>query len=818
MAYTQIREEELKNKIAQDYFGGFDCTRIIGNIDFCVTQPQNGLFETQSLLWAEAKKGKADLAKSIVQLVLTIGKARTFDKQLPPSYLGAFDAENIAFVPYSEVQEIFYQNDFNWNVTPSNYDTKEFQQVYQKVENILNTHALQFAFGEDDQELKEFIQLNFVEGKASFSKIQIDKNNFLIIYNKWLVTVKPTIAINWEAAKNKGIIDADFYLADLLSKDNDSLKETLSVLLKNDYYESHRQLDEIGMFASRKTFFADKQKAHTQFWNKYQRPPKEEYWDYIIERRDLLVPQDIRERKGSFFTPQIWVELSQKYLADVLGENWQDEYYIWDCAAGTGNLLTGLTNKRRIFASTLDRQDVDVIKDRIQNGANLWEDHVFQFDFLNDSFDKLPKPLQQIVNDPEKRKKLVIYINPPYAESNGRISVDRSKVQVSAIHTKYSTKLEKVGAELFAQFLARIYFELPDCIIGLFSTLKVISATNSTTFRSHFLAELKKLFIIPANTFDNVKGKFPIGFFIWDTKQKIKFEQITAKIYNTTNQPIGAKTFYSYDNEKGRINDFLNQFVRKEENGFIGILVADAPDFQNNNFIALQSAKGDRHGKYFWVNKSNLLITCIYFAVRHCIKATWLNDRDQFLHPQDSWQTDKTFQHDCLAFALFHGQNKITAIEGVNHWLPFTEDDVNARREFVSNFMVKFLQGKITSENPTALFEKDKKSTKASPLEFSPEAQAVFEAGKKLWQYYHAQINKLSLQAFEAHPLGDEGLVNASLYDIKAYFQGRNAQGKMNNKSTDEKYNELMGNLREVLKVLAQKIEPKVYEHGFLKR
>ncbi|MFY7786778.1 MAG: hypothetical protein ACOVQA_02785, partial [Thermoflexibacteraceae bacterium] len=482
------------------------------------------------------------------------------------------------------------------------------------------------------------------------------------------------------------------------------------------------------------------------------------------------------------------------------------------------NLLTGLTNKRRIFASTLDRQDVDVIKDRIQNGANLWEDHVFQFDFLNDSFDKLPKPLQQIVNDPEKRKKLVIYINPPYAESNGRISVDRSKVQVSAIHTKYSTKLEKVGAELFAQFLARIYFELPDCIIGLFSTLKVISATNSTTFRSHFLAELKKLFIIPANTFDNVKGKFPIGFFIWDTKQKIKFEQITAKIYNTTNQPIGAKTFYSYDNEKGRINDFLNQFVRKEENGFIGILVADAPDFQNNNFIALQSAKGDRHGKYFWVNKSNLLITCIYFAVRHCIKATWLNDRDQFLHPQDSWQTDKTFQHDCLAFALFHGQNKITAIEGVNHWLPFTEDDVNARREFVSNFMVKFLQGKITSENPTALFEKDKKSTKASPLEFSPEAQAVFEAGKKLWQYYHAQINKLSLQAFEAHPLGDEGLVNASLYDIKAYFQGRNAQGKMNNKSTDEKYNELMGYLREALKVLAQKIEPKVYEHGFLKR
>jgi hypothetical protein len=57
-----------------------------------------------------------------------------------------------------------------------------------------------------------------------------------------------------------------------------------------------------------------------------------------------------RERKGAFYTPRIWVELSQKYIADVLGANWQDEYYVWDCAAGTGNLLAGLTNKYNVWA------------------------------------------------------------------------------------------------------------------------------------------------------------------------------------------------------------------------------------------------------------------------------------------------------------------------------------------------------------------------------------------------------------------------------------------------------------------------------------
>jgi len=61
------------------------------------------------------------------------------------------------------------------------------------------------------------------------------------------------------------------------------------------------------------------------------------------------------------------------------------------------------------------------------------------------------------------------------------------------------------------------------------------------------------------------------------------------------------------------------------------------------------------------------------------------------------------------------------------------------------------------------------------------------------------------------------GAVNASLYDIREYFQGRNEKGKMNTKSEDETYNELIKNLRDTLNILAEKIEPKVYEYEFLK-
>jgi hypothetical protein len=31
-----IREEELKNKVSDDWFWLNDCSRIIGNVDFCV--------------------------------------------------------------------------------------------------------------------------------------------------------------------------------------------------------------------------------------------------------------------------------------------------------------------------------------------------------------------------------------------------------------------------------------------------------------------------------------------------------------------------------------------------------------------------------------------------------------------------------------------------------------------------------------------------------------------------------------------------------------------------------------------------------------
>ena len=806
MKYKNIREEELKNKVGADWFKTFDTTEIIGNIDFSVFPKQADIFGRTPLLWAEAKTGNFDIPTMFVQLILTIGKARTFDKTLPPAFLGAFDFKKIAFVPYISVQDIFYLNDFNWNVTPSNHDTKEFKLIKERVETNLKQNSYVYDYEKDEKELKHFVANNIAKATET-SKIKIDKNNFIPIYLRWLEIVKPIIDVGWEDLKKANILDSDFYLADLFVDDRDtskieddaSIRDNLFVIFQNQGYKIAKENIK-QMFDA--TINIRNKETYQQFWKRYKRPPIKEFQNYIIERRDLLVPQDIRERKGAFFTPRQWVELSQKYLCDLLGENWQEEYFIWDCAAGTGNLLAGLTNKYNIWASTLDQADVKVMHDRINHGANLLENHVFQFDFLNDEFSKLPQGLQDIINDEQKRKKLIIYINPPYAEVSSKAEKGKVGVNQTKTHTKYGSILGTAGRELFAQFLIRIYTELNGVTLAEFSTLKILQGSAFLSLKEHFQAKLEKIFLAPADTFDNVKGQFPIGFKIWNTNKKEVFENVIADIYDKNANFIGTKGIYSL-NKNQYINKFISIYKATKENNIGFMDGINGNDFQHNNIVYVLNTKEQLpNPRGIWINKDNLIPVSIYFSVRKAIEANWLNDRDQFLNPNNNWKADKEFQNDCLTFTLF--SNNIQTKFGVNHWIPFTENEVNAKEKFESNFMTDFIKGKIKLEqkNEGQLFSGETIQNDNKPLVFSEEATEVFNAGRELWKYYHQQkdIN-----------------VNAALYDIKLHFQGRNDKGRMNAKSTDDKYTELIGDLRQKLNLLADKIAPKVYEYEFLK-
>ena len=224
-------------------------------------------------------------------------------------------------------------------------------------------------------------------------------------------------------------------------------------------------------------------------------------------------------------------------------------------------------------------------------------------------------------------------------------------------------------------------------------------------------------------------------------------------------------------------------------------------DFQNTNNIFIINSKDKLpHPRGTIITSKNIIEIAIYFSVRKVIMPTWINDRDQFLHPNTLWQQDTEFQNNCLAYVLFN--NVISSSKGKNDWIPFTENEVGARDCFQSHFMKDYISGK--SEEPDIFSSNIDKN---KPLVFSEEAKAVFDAGRELWRYYHAQP--------ESNP-------DASLYDIKLFFQGtkimKNGKIQMKSNSEDKFYMELIHNLRDKLKILASKIEPKVYEYGFLKQ
>ena len=828
MAYDpKLREEEIKNKVAADVFGAFDCTRIFGAVDFCASVKVDGptLWETESLLWAEAKAGvRADFAPLFAQLVLTIGGERTFERHSPPPFLGAFDSEKISFLPWYLALDLLFRSDIDWTAAPSDTESPAFRHILSLVRPILDANLVTFSFGDPD--LAKFVKRNLFVGNERADRLHVTRNNFPFVYQKWVRAVKPSIGVDWNLARKQGIHDADFFLADLLSKDNTTLLQNLFVILLKDHYDLERKHDPSGFIDAKRAFFKDGQKAHAQFWNQYRRPPRKEFWDFINERRDLLMPPDIRERQGSFFTPQIWVEKAQETIAAVLGEDWQDDHYVWDCAAGTGNLLAGLDPKAkyRVWASTLQQGDVDIMHERIANGAALLDSHVFQFDFLNDSFDKLPDGLREIVDDSERRKKLVVFINPPYAEATNARTVagtgtNRPEVaKGTAIHAKYKPFIGAAANEMFALFLIRIAKEIPGCVLAQFSKLKHILGSNFKSFRNSFGSHIEKAFVVPASTFDNVTGAFPIGFFVWRTGENEATMEMEAAVLDSKGNSLGNKRLSPpLDRSLNRWIVSFDSITDKP----LGLMGNPAPDFQHNSQLYIASKPGIEHFNFFRIDTNNIIPACVYLGARLCIASDWLNDRDQFLWPADSWKEDLEFQFDCLVFTLFHGQNRITCKAGTNHWIPFAEDEVDAKDSFRSHFMSEFLKGfregrtvqaarpdggrfaETTlpglEESPGLLLAAD---APLSPHRFSSEAEAVFDTGRALWQYYHAQPGALP---------------DASFYDIRAHFQGFKPNGHMNPDSADETYTRFVGALRDAERILAAKLAPKVREHGFLR-
>lgn len=129
------------------------------------------------------------------------------------------------------------------------------------------------------------------------------------------------------------------------------------------------------------------------------------------------------------------------------------------------------------------------------------------------------------------------------------------------------------------------------------------------------------MFIVPADTFDNVKGSFPIGFKVWKTTDIEPFNGIVSDVYDSKGELLPQKQIVSYEGLRF-INDWTLSFIDDSQES-IATIIGIANDFQNQRTVRIERPNRPWNHQYQWqITESNIIESCIYLAVRLVEEAT----------------------------------------------------------------------------------------------------------------------------------------------------------------------------------------------------
>jgi hypothetical protein len=701
-----------------------------------------GLVDIQTKeIWFEAKEASTPPIIMFAQLLVYVRAAQKRGEPIP-AFLAVIDRTKAAIMPTEHALPIFVDKTIDWPKSGSAAGKELAAQIASYVE----THYVVYDIASHEEEFIGAVTSAIKEGRIIRTPITPD--NLRPVFDKWVDMVGGELG-----TVNPADL-AVFFFADIM---HDGRNEAMTNLPARLLFNGEKPV----FLLNGVTYELASERGYRNFWAIYHRPPEQKHRHYLLERRDSLLPLDEQKFKGAYYTPLHIVDKAYEQLVATLGPNWQDRYIVWDMCAGVGNLEAKHSNLRNVYMSTLDQADVTIMRSNPAfAGASI-----FQYDYLNDDVTdfgeidyalsgKLPAELRQAIADAKEgkkgAKKILVLINPPYAETGAGIGKgDTNKKGVENTRAQILMKDMELGyasKELFVQFLVRIQEELPSATLAMFSKLKYVNAPNFEKFRHKWRATYLDGFVVPSRVFDGLKGNFPIGFLLWDQSKNKTISQVPVGVLDRDGNTIGEKTF-SFQPSSSFLNVWIDRPVargasalplsnafkvsdntrpKKQCDGAVGYLYASNNDLQHagqETCITSSIYTGGNGGGYYIIAE-NLWQAAIVFAVRRLIAQNWLNDRDQFLQPSQPL-TDE-FKSDCLVWMLFNGSNLTAGADGlhwndrdwsiVNHFIPFTEGEVGATGRFESDFLVRHMKG----------------------MTFAAEAKAVLDEGRKLWQRFHA--------------------------------------------------------------------------------
>ena len=615
----------------------------------------------------EDMKQKTVIAKILVQVVFYLKRFEDAGMELP-NVVVVGDI-NECFVMHSNDLLKYLEWDVNWKTAPSD--------AFRKCPDMV------MAIAEDEQ-INPYVF--WIDKDFDFKDVVAKIHHLCENVKRYVRITEHNIASIFEYFRDRV----------LLKKDTLTANEAVSVfigLITNDeaYYIHPKKKNTLitpnGNVPVNGTSFVS-------FFNQYAREYTPQERMNFTAIADRLLEDTTRRRQGCFNTPTKFVDFAHRMIEKELGENWRDEYVVYDCCCGTGNLTRDYLFKE-LYCSTLDKGELE-LGSRYNPEATKW-----QMDFLNDGDECFDKGLIKAF---EQNKPIVFFINPPYGTAGviGNTGTSRAGTNNTAIRDEMNTTKFGGSENLQHQFMYRITkivqkYHLTNAYFALFSKPIWLSGVKQGKFLKNFSSqwECKDAYLFQASHFADVSGAWGISLTLWKSdSQTTPITEYNMKLIDILDDGsidvVGHHTIYNsaffnkasdwvkpvIDNKTDTVKYpcFSSGLSVKdcEYNSYphlLGSILNDANSVQKNAQLVALFSSGSKagHCSVVPIFTENFTRCTALFTARKLIEGNWINDKDEYLAPNEDHPDYKRFEADSIVYSLFHNSSNHTSMRKITY-------------------------------------------------------------------------------------------------------------------------------------------------------
>ncbi len=619
-------------------------------------------------------KGQRDLesnreiAKIIIQIIFYLKKFENAGKRLPNVIM--VGVKEYCFVIHSNNLLSYLDKDVNWSIAPSSAYVK-YPEVTAEIANdstIISAVKSAFWIIDSSFDFKQVIDVVCDLCENVKKHVRITEQNISEVFNYFRSRV-------------------------LLKKDlsaNDQVSSFVGILTNDNSYYAHPKKKNLLV-----TPFAEipiNSENYTSFFIQYDSTYTPDEKRKLTSIMDRLIEDTIRRKQGAFFTPCEFVSFAYSIIEKELGENWRDDYVVYDPCAGSLNLTRDF-HFNELYCSTLDKGELD-LGSRYNQNAKKWV-----MDFLNDGDECFDKGLIKAF---EQNKPIVFFINPPYGTAGNWLKENKTCTNNTVIR-ELMLKEKFGGSEnLQHQFMYRITklvekYNLTNAYFALFSNPIWLSGAKQGVFLKNFSSrwECKDAYLFQASHFADVSDAWGISLTLWKansnatpiTEYKMK---LIDMLDDSSIDVIGHHTIYNsyfYNKASDWVRDPIKTRKDKVElpNTTSGLLLDTKGRsqkglfnqlgciFSKSNSISLNQTcvaifsipYADGHS--IPICSENFTRCSMLFTARKLIENTWINHADEYLAPNENHPDYKRFEVDSVVYSLFENKSNQTSLRQITY-------------------------------------------------------------------------------------------------------------------------------------------------------